>query len=192
MPELQIDFSKSQKQIMMLIVVSSLIALIAYFNFLLKPQMRKVFSTVSMLNKSQNDLRSAQADIANIDKYKNDISMFEEKVDRYEKMLPAEQEIPSLLESLSTIAKNSNIKIVGITPTALREGSGARDRVYQEIPILISAKSGYNELGRFLSSLENSDRFMKVADIEIRSNRVMPKKHDVELLVLTYVLPKNK
>ena len=37
-------------------------------------------------------------------------------------------------------------------------------------------------------NLESSDRFMKIADIEIRANKTAPKKHDIELLILTYVL----
>ena len=50
----------------------------------------------------------------------------------------------------------------------------------------------YPSLRKFLSSMENSDRFMKVADIQIKSNAQSPKKHDVEILVLTYVLLRGK
>ena len=39
-----------------------------------------------------------------------------------------------------------------------------------------------------LHYLENEDRFMKVVDIDIKENKAAPKRADVELLVLTYVL----
>ena len=65
-------------------------------------------------------------------------------------------------------------------------------QVYQEIPILITAKSGYHELGQFLAKLENAERFMKVVGMTIKSNKATPKKHDAELLVLTYILTKGK
>ncbi|MCX5680091.1 MAG: type 4a pilus biogenesis protein PilO, partial [Candidatus Omnitrophica bacterium] len=58
----------------------------------------------------------------------------------------------------------------------------------EEIPILINARSGYHELGKLLSNMENADRFMKVSDIQIKSNSQLPRKHEVEILVLTYVL----
>ena len=106
-------------------------------------------------------------------------------------MLPAEQEIPKLLEDLSDMAKRANVKILGITPMASKQEAQPAE-IYQEIPILINAKSGYHELGKFLSDLENAGRFMKVADIKIKENKVSPKKHDVELLVLTYKLLRNK
>jgi hypothetical protein len=52
---------------------------------------------------------------------------------------------------------------------------------------MISARAGYHELGKFMSTLENSGRFMKCADMRMKANTSNPKKHDVELLVLTYV-----
>ena len=106
-------------------------------------------------------------------------------------MLPVEQEVPKLLEMLSTMARSSNVKIVGITPLASKQEESP-EKIYQEIPILISAKSGYHELGRFLSDLESSDRFMKVSDIDIKENKSNVKRHDVELLVVTYVLLEGK
>ena len=109
-------------------------------------------------------------------------------MERYEKTLPAEQEIPSLLETLSRMAKSSNIKISALTPVSGSGKGGETTHTYREIPILISAKSGYHELGQFLSAMENSDRFMKVVDIDIRANNTTPRKHDVELLICTYIL----
>jgi Tfp pilus assembly protein PilO len=100
------------------------------------------------------------------------------------------------LENLSEMAKDSNIKIVGIVPAISYfkdDKSANKSQIYREIPILITAKSGYHELGHFLNNLENADRFMKVADIDIKSNKTSPKKHDVELMVCTYILlPENK
>ena len=103
--------------------------------------------------------------------------------------LISQQEIPSLLENLSKMAKNANITIVSITPVTSNSQKEAKSQVYEEIPILITAKSGYHELGHFLSNLENGDRFMKIINISVKTNTTAPKKHDVELMVHTYVLP---
>ena len=90
------------------------------------------------------------------------------------------------------MAKRSDVKILGITPLASKQEAPASERAYQEIPILMNARSGYHELGKFLSDLENAGRFMKVVDIKIKENLSTPKKHDVELLILTYVLLESK
>jgi Tfp pilus assembly protein PilO len=178
----------NQKQLIVLFGLVALTLLIVYANFILIPQVSGLFGSVVRMGKAGADLKNATADVSRIDDMRGAMTSYREKVERYEKMLPAEQEIPSLLENLSSMAKSSGVKIVGITPVSSREESRAKKQVYKEIPIQISAKSGYHELGIFLAGLENADRFMKVSDIQIKSNSGSPKKHDVELMVLTYVL----
>lgn len=182
------NIKNNPKQLAAVIIAAALGIFLLYFNFILKPQVLQAASLVVNMNKTRADLKKAEFDISEIPKFKNDIRTYEDKVTYYEKMLPAEREIPSLLQGLSDMAKNSNVKIIGITPTVIE---GEKGTIYQELPILISARSGYHELGRFLSSLENSERFIKVADISIRANSINPKKHDVELLLMTYILLKG-
>ncbi len=139
------------------------------------------------VNKLRADLRKAETDISRIDKLKADIARYDEKMGSYGELLPTEEGIPTLLESLADMARGSSMKIVSIVPVKNKEKMPQRGQAYQAIPIVISARAGYHELGRFFSTLENSGRFMKIADIRIKSNIASPKKHDVELLVLTYV-----
>ncbi|MDP2913556.1 MAG: type 4a pilus biogenesis protein PilO [Candidatus Omnitrophota bacterium] len=179
---------KNPKQAGILVILSALIILILYLNFLLKPQIMRVSAVFAGMKQTSDDLRKTEEEIGRMPRYVIDIASYEEKISRYEKMLPVEQEIPALLESLSNMARGSNVKIVAITPVMPEEGPNDGSRVYQEMPILINAKSGYHELGNFLAKLEYADRFMKIADIVIRSNNSIPKKQDVDLLILTYIL----
>lgn len=176
-----------------IIVVAGIAIAVAYFyvKFLLLPQIHGAARSFKKANTMRSEVKTAENDIAKIDKLKKEISAYRSKIEVYERMLPVEQEVPKLLESLSTMANSSSVKIVGITPLASRQEESP-ENIYQEIPIMISAKSGYHELGKFLSDLESSDRFMKVADIGIRENSSSVKRHDVELLVLTYVLLENR
>jgi type IV pilus assembly protein PilO len=185
------DMRSNQKQLMLLFALVALTAAILYVNFILIPQVSGVAGSLMKMSGAQARLNGAQADAARIQALRDSMASVSEKVELYEKMLPAEKEIPSLLENLSAMAKSSGVKIVGITPVSLQEESRVKKQVYKEIPIQISAKSGFHELGAFLSNLEGADRFMKVSDIQIKSNSSSPKKHDVELMVLTYVLAKG-
>ena len=183
------DIKNDPRKLAAAIGAGFLVVFLIYFNFILRPQVAQVTSLVAKMNKTRVELKDAEATISEIPKFRKEIGLYEDKVTHYEKMLPAEREIPSLLENLSDMAKSSNVKIIGITPTVT---AGEKGTIYQELPILINAKSGYHELGRFLSSLENSERFIKVADIDIKANSSNPKKHDVDLLLLTYILLKGK
>jgi type IV pilus assembly protein PilO len=183
------DIKNDPRKLAIAVGVVLLVLFLAYFNFILRPQVAQVSSLVAKMNSSRLDLKRAEVTISEIPKYRKDIALYEDKVTRYEKMLPAEREIPSLLENLSDMAKGSNVKIIGITPSVT---AGEKGAIYQELPILINARSGFHELGRFLTSLEYSERFIKIADIDIKMNSSNPKKHDVDLLLLTYILLKGK
>lgn len=182
------ESEKTKKQMMLLVGLASLVIVVLYVNFICIPQFMDFFATLQKGSALKTELSQTEDAVSKITTLRSDLDKYRNKVSDCEKMLPAQQEIPSLLEDLSAMAKSSNVKIVGITPMLPKEDKTQKDRIYQEIPIVINAKSGYHELGRFIHNLENSDRFMKVADIEIKANRTTPKKHDVELLVLTYVL----
>jgi len=187
-----IDIKNPKHQIVILAALIAILAVILYFTLLLKPQVERVIGTVIKNHKMKVELKSMESEIANIARYRKEAGAYKDKVERYERMLPAEQEIPSLLENLSGMARSSGVKIVGITPVSISQEKMREGNIYQEIPILISAKSGYHELGSFMDKLEDSDRFMKVADIEINANKSSPRKHDLEVLILTYVLLKGR
>jgi len=191
-----IDLKSKQTQTLLLIAFTVLVAAILYLYFAFVPQVVRVFKLTVNTGKISSELKSARIMIKDFDGFKNDLEECSQKVESYEKKLPAEQEIPALLENLSDMAKDSNIKIVSIVPAMpyLKDGkTGKKSLIYREIPILITAKSSYHELGHFLNNLENADRFMKVVDIDIKANKANPKKHDVELMICTYILlPENK
>lgn len=192
MAKFTFDFQKNKKQTAILVALAAALALLAYLNFILIPHAASVISAFGKISRQKAEVKGMKADISMIGKLKNDLAGYDGRIERYIKMLPAEQEIPSLLESLAVMARDSNVRIVAITPVSGKEAEGEKGRVYQEMPIQISARSGYHELGRFLANLESSPRFMKVVDIEIRGNKTAPKKHDIDLMLTTYVLVKGK
>jgi len=190
-----LDLKNKRTQIVLLIISAALAAAALYLYLVFAPQVAGVFKLTGDTGNMRSDLKSARTVIKGFEKLNTDLKERGQKVESYEKQLPAEQEIPALLENLSNMAKESDIKIVGIVPAMPKvkdDKSVDKNQIYREIPILITAKSGYHELGQFLNKLENADRFMKVVDIDIRASASTPNKHDVELMICTYILlPEN-
>ncbi len=191
MIKLPINF-KNTKQIMAIAAVIALGAFYLYVNFLLLPQIRGLAKVYNEVRKIRSEIKVSERDISGVDNLKKQVAQYHSKIESYERMLPIEQEVPKLLEELSDMAKSSNVKIIGITSVQSKQEVDAQTQIYREIPILINAGSGYHELGKFLSRLESANRFMKVADIKIKESNMALKRHDVELLVLTYVLLESK
>lgn len=183
---------KEQKQLLILGVVGTIALLFAYFNLLLIPQVKGLVKTASSRNRLSDELKKSESDVSRIGKLRSDIDSYSEKISRYGQLLPAEEGIPTLLESLADMARSSSMKIVSIVPLSGREPGIQPGQAYRAIPIMINARAGFHELGRFMATLESSGRLMKIADIRLKENRSSPKKHDVEILVMTYVLLTNK
>jgi type IV pilus assembly protein PilO len=187
-----IDLKDPKTQTKILLALLGVAAAAAYLLFLFMPQVAADLGLIGKIFKTRSDVCEARSLIADMDTLKKKAADFESKIEHYEKKLPAEQEVPSLLENLSKMARNANTTIASITPVPASTVKGQRERggqVYKEMPISITARSGYHELGRFIDHLENGDRFIKVVNISIKANATTPRKHDVGLIVYTYVLP---
>ena len=110
--------------------------------------------------------------------------------EEYSKRLPGEKEIPEFLEGLASIAKTSKVKILSITPSELVpvEVEGKKEGYYKEMPISITAKSGYHQLGRFVADIETGKRFITISDINIRYDSNTPRMHNVKMGLKTRLI----
>ena len=183
-----LDFQKNAKQTAILITLVAVGGLVAYLNFLLIPQAGAAIQAMKDASALSAEVKTVSENIARIPVLTKTVDAQDAKLDGYAKLLPMEQEMPSFLENLSVMARAAGVRIVAITPMPGKELGTEKGRIYQEMPIKIDALSGYHELGAFLSELERSDRFMTVVDIEIRGRKGSPKRHDIESVLLTYVL----
>jgi len=186
-PEIQLDEAK--KKALLIYGGAALVILIAYFFFFLKPGLGKLFELLPKVRERKIAIKSVRNDLLLEDKLKVRLRVLKKGSSEYEKKLPREKELPIILENLSKIARSSRVKILSITPQAEKVGG---EGVYQEVPVLISARSGYHELGAFIDRLENNARYMQVSDIKIRSAGDNPKRHNVEFIVHAYTVKENR
>jgi len=112
-----------------------------------------------------------------------------EELNSYAGGLPNEKEISVFLESIAAMARDSGVKIIAITPADLKPLAMDKTDVnyYYELPISIIAKSGYHELGEFIGEIEKGKRFMTIEGLKIQDNKSTPRKHNVRMLLNTYV-----
>jgi len=189
----KIDLEKNKKEIVLFCILFLLAIVYLYFAVFLKSNFGTLFSQIQEIRSLKTDITSTMRDAEYEHILLKRLNSVESVITDYEKKLPVEQEIPMLIESVSGRARDSYVKILGIRPIASRNAKMPKTKeVYQEIPILISAKSGYHQLGVFINKLENADRFMELSDIKIKFNKATPKVHDIELVVSTYVLLKDE
>ena len=164
-----------------------ILVIVLYLGLFFRPKIKEVFSKLAEASRLKAKVVTTEKDWANIDSLKKQVLQLNKKKDYYEKRLPSKKEIPSILEHLSSAAKELNVKIIEIRPIEQdKEDALSMPSLYYKVPILLRAECGYHQLGRFLSKLESADRFMKISDIEIMAASPKSNIHNVQLIVVTY------
>lgn len=95
--------------------------------------------------------------------YLAQIKLLKEHVDFYEERLPEQKSVSWLLEEVSRLASENGLNLISIKPEAQEDKGG-----FIKLPIRIKANLTYHVLGKFLSNLESSKKFIKVENIQLR------------------------
>ncbi len=180
--ELLADKTKINCAVLILIVV-------VYLFLFFIPEVKVLFGRLAECSQLKVKIVKTKKDWANIDSFKEKIALLNEQVDYYEKKLPSEKEVAALLEFLSDSAKELNVRITEIKP--IEQDKVGEASIYYQVPILLRAECGYHQLGRFLSKLENADRFMKINNIKIEAGFDQGSVLNAQLIVATYVMSRK-
>ena len=184
--------SKEKSQLLTLSFLAIVIILAGYFYFFLTPKINALGKFLAQRSALKEKIAAADKLIDNTDKFKREIAVLKEQVGQYETRLPAKKEIASILNQLSGLASQEQIKIVGIKELELEKPKDDDEELaYDEIPIQIDMKSGYHQLARFINQIERSDRLMKIESLKISSDPQDLSKHAVRVIVSAFVLVKE-
>jgi len=181
-------FNNEQHRKYSILVFIGIIVLV-YLVFGILPKFSEKAKLSRQIRELKNDVELVNTRMARLDQMTTKLKSLREEFMGYSDALPDEKDIPAFLQELSTVARKSNVKILGITPSEFRQvaGGGKDNEFYREMPVSITAKGGYHELGDFLANIEQAKRFITMESLEISYDSRSPRKHDIDLVIKTYV-----
>jgi len=182
---------KEKQKIYVLIAIFGVAGLALYYNLLLKPQFSGFMANTREFRVTRERVKNEEIMIANEAGIKRQHENYAKQAEYLEKRLPGQDQISSLLEDFSKVAESSGVKILRIKPLETPAASSKQkvtNNAYTEFPILIEARAGYHQLGAFVNKVEGMDRFIKVTDIDIAGIDKDPRRHDIKMRIITYVL----
>jgi Tfp pilus assembly protein PilO len=144
---------------------------------------------------SKDQLAALQQAAANEPTLREQHRRLQDAVVALNRVLPSEAELPTIIEFLSGLASQTQVKIQTIFPQrpldplgdlGPGEEAAAEAMVYKEIPLQIDAQASFHQLGTFLALVESSDKPMQVSTLRISGNPKEPRWHNVNLAILTY------
>ena len=186
------EIISDQKKRDSLILGIALIIVVSYVSFLIIPNFAKLSLASSEVRDLNDRISVVNGRVKRLDQLTKQLELLRGEVVGYTEGLPEKREIPKFLEELSQVAKASNVKILSITPMETKKTEEGDNPYYSVMLVKITAKSGYHQLGGFVSSLENGKRFIEIEDIIIKNDEGFPRRHDVEMVLKTYVSVENE
>ncbi len=182
--------SEEQRKFLVIVGGSILILILDIF-FIIKPLIGNMSNLQSQTGKLQASIGGLDQQISKLDSMNKKLEILKSDYALYGKKFPRDEEVPSLVQTISEVAVASKVAISALKIT---EASGEKEappsEILREVPIEINVKGGYHQLGSFINKLEALDKFLKIKNIEITYEGATPRKHNLRLLILTYTLTK--
>ena len=183
------EFLSDEEKRMYIIGAATLIAAVFYISFIILPMTGEIARTSREVSDLKDQINLVANRVNKMDETSGKLDLLREEQKVYAAQLPPENEIPSLLEGLSSIAEKAGIDIQSITPQTVAgfDPKSAQDAYYREMLFLLTAKSGYHQLGAFMSSLDETNRLITIEDVKIQYDAKSPRLHSVRMLLKTYI-----
>ncbi|MDD5450057.1 MAG: type 4a pilus biogenesis protein PilO [Candidatus Omnitrophica bacterium] len=174
------------KNRLLIVAIIAIIVLIADIFFIFIPIIGKNFYLKSRIVTVRDNTTALKKQISMLGETKKRLEALKAEQIKYKEVFPTEEEVPVLLGDFSSIAGKLGIDIIAVKPVKLTEKQD--EGLFHEVPIEISAKGGYHQMGQFINKLETLNKFMEIKDVEVVADKTTPRRHYFRILVSTYIL----
>ena len=192
---MKIALSKREQRVVFSIAGLALLIGWLYTAYIVGPLTREAARLGREVRSARARLASLEAVMTQEPKIRGQFQQWDEKVKVLRSQLPAQEELPAVIELLSDLATESQVKIQAIFPQrSLNEKDDAKSGksdsadpgVYKDVVIQIDALAGYHQLGTFLSLVESGRRPMRLSSLRMAGDSKDPKRHHVKILIRAY------
>lgn len=177
-----------------LIIGLLFVILILDYMLVMQFQLRTLSSLNPKIKTLAEEVTTTRNNIRRLSQYKEEIARLGGELERINQRIRRREEIPHILENISVLANKNGVKIEQIMPDTqldepiLKNNEGQ----YFPVPIIIEAKSGYHNFGRFLNQMEEEGVLMNVSEFTIAANAQDMRWHSIKLTINTIVFDKTQ
>lgn len=185
--------SKREQRVLVAAGTLALVIGWVYAAYIIGPLKREADRLGREVKSTRQHVATLEAAITNDSALRRQYEQVLGRVQGMRALLPAREEVADVIQDLSTLAAQANIKIETIFPQPRpaselkgEERQSAGPAVYEKIMVQIDALAGYHQLGSFLSLVESGRRPMRISSLRIAGNPREPKRHFIKLLIQAY------
>lgn len=112
--------------------------------------------------KKSSDLARARQAVADLPRFQAEFAALHERYELAGELLPLEKEFPGLLRKLTLTGQQAGVTFQLVQPQGVIEQGN-----YTELPIRITVRGGYHQVGQFLAQIANLRRIVNVSNLAI-------------------------
>lgn len=140
--------------------------LFAGYWFDTQDQMQILEQTRSKENELKQTFEQKQADAANLEAYKAQMSEMEKRFGALLLKLPSKTEIAELLVDVSRVGLDAGLEFELFKP-----GNEIPKEFYAEFPINLRVRGSYHQLGNFVSGVAALPRIVTIHDLSLKKDK---------------------
>lgn len=193
---MKVRLSAREQRILLVVVALAVGILWTYAALIIGPLTRETARLDRQVRAAREELRVLEVATMNETLLREQHQQLQETVASLRKLLPAEEELPQVIELLTDLAGRSQVKIQTIFPQRGPEAPGQSPapsgqgppmpEVSKEVFIEVDAVAGFHQLGTFLSLIETGDKPMQVSSLELAADPKEPRRLQVKLVLQAY------
>lgn len=146
---------------LMLLAVMALVG-VAFVFLLYLPKVEE-YSTLQKQNEQvQSKLQEDRRIAANLPRFKAEYERMKEQLDQALTELPNEKEIPSLLTTIATLAKENGLDVLLFKPEKERPQG-----FYAEVPVSLKLLGSYHQVATFFYAVSDLPRIVNIGKVSI-------------------------
>ncbi len=162
-----------REQIMVSVIVMTVFISGVYGYFMYMPkreQLAAIEEHVTALDKKNNQ---AKADLANssVDRMRQQAMEYEASLKVLQQLVPTTNEVPALLENVSTAARRVGLDLASVEPMPVLVGEQFDTYRYK-----LSVKGGYHALAGFLTNVASLNRIIAPVAVDVKQMGAQEKK----------------
>ncbi|PYO45735.1 MAG: hypothetical protein DMD72_14465 [Gemmatimonadetes bacterium] len=183
-----------REQMLVGIGAAAVVLLGAYWYFLYKPKSEELATIQAHVDSLDNRNQQAKADIAqgSLQKLKAQSVEYDQSLKVMRQLVPRSNEVPALLEDISTAARRVGLDLASVEPMPVLPGEQFDTYRYK-----LGVIGGYHPVGQFLSNVGSLNRIIAPVTMAIKLHPIADKTKarvkkgeslvDTEFQVQTYV-----
>lgn len=137
----------------------------AFWWFRFTPQAATIGAMSAHVDTVETNNRNARVAIARgtVKQLQDEAAEYQRNLDMMRELVPTSNEVPSLLESVSTAARRVGLDLASVEPVPVIPGEQFDTYRYK-----VSVMGGYHEIAQFLTNVGSLDRIMAPVGLDLK------------------------